>query len=122
MGMGESNHDRVDLAYTLHKLEACSIPINFLDPRPGTPLEKITMITPLDGLRCLAMYRFVNPAAEIRIAGGREKCLRHLQPLALYPANSLFTEGYLTTPGQGYQNDLVMIQDAGFSIEELHPA
>jgi biotin synthase len=119
MGMGETNEDRVDLAFTLRDLETASIPVNFLDPRPGTPLAKSPVLSPSEGLRCLAMFRFVNPAAEIRIAGGRESCLRHLQPLALYPANSLFTEGYLTTSGQGYNRDEAMIREAGFVIEEL---
>ena len=70
----------------------------------------------------LAMFRFVNPKREIRVAGGREVCLRHLQPLALYPANSIFSEGYLTTPGQGYDKDLAMLEEAGFYVEELVPA
>ena len=119
MGMGEANEDRVDLAFTLHDLEAESIPVNFLNPRPGTSLAEVPALSPREGLRCLAMFRFVNPAAEIRIAGGRESCLRHLQPLALYPANSLFTEGYLTTSGQGHTRDEAMIQEAGFVVEEL---
>jgi biotin synthase len=65
------------------------------------------------------MMRFVNPSRDIRVAGGREVNLRHLQPLALYPANSIFCNGYLTTPGQGYEADLMMIADAGFQVAEL---
>jgi len=65
------------------------------------------------------MMRFVNPTRDIRVAGGREVNLRQLQALALYPANSLFCNGYLTTPGQGYEADLRMIADAGFRIAEL---
>lgn len=122
MGMGESDQDRVDLAFTLRDLGAESIPVNFLDPRPGTRLAETPIPSPREGLRCLAMFRFVNPSAEIRIAGGRETCLRHLQPLALFPANSLFTEGYLTTSGQGYSRDEAMIREAGFTIEELATA
>ena len=63
------------------------------------------------------MVRFVMPATEVRIAGGRESTLRDLQPLALYPANSMFTAGYLTTGGQDYETDKRMIEDAGFEIE-----
>jgi biotin synthase len=68
------------------------------------------------------MFRFVNPSRDIRIAGGRETNLRQLQALALYPANSLFCNGYLTTPGQGAEADIRMITDAGFRVAELVPA
>ena len=103
IGMGENLQDRVDLAFALRELDADSIPVNFLDPRPGTPLEGLTRLTPADCLRTLAMFRFVNPDREIRIAGGREACIGSLQVLSLYAANSMFTVGYLTTSGQGYQ-------------------
>lgn len=119
MGMGETDEDRVTLALELRALEVESIPVNFLDPRPGTPLAGRARLSPQDCLRALAMFRFVNPSRDIRVAGGREVNLRHLQPLALYPANSLFCNGYLTTPGQGYEADLRMIQDTGFQVAEL---
>jgi biotin synthase len=119
MGMGETDEDRVDLALTLRELEVESIPVNFLDPRPGTPLGHLDRLSPSDCLRALCMFRFVNPSRDIRAAGGREVGLRHLQPLALYPANSIFSEGYLTTPGQGHAADLDMIRDAGFELAEL---
>jgi biotin synthase len=119
MGMGESPADRVALALELRALEVESIPVNFLDPRPGTPLGDLPRLSPQDCLRALAMFRFVNPSRDIRVAGGREVNLRHLQPLALYPANSLFCNGYLTTPGQGPEADLQMIADLGFRVAEL---
>jgi biotin synthase len=119
MGMGESEEDRVSLALELRALEVESIPVNFLDPRPGTPLGDRPRLSPHECLRTLAMFRFVNPSRDIRIAGGREVNLRHLQSLALYPANSLFCAGYLTTGGQGYEADMRMIEDAGFRIAEL---
>lgn len=122
MGMGESLEDRVALALELRALEVESIPVNFLDPRPGTPLGETPRLTPQDCLRALAMMRFVNPTRDIRVAGGREVNLRHLQPLALYPANSMFVNGYLTTPGAGYEADLRMIADLGFHVAELVPA
>jgi len=124
-GMGESLQDRVDLAFALADLDVDSVPINFLDPRPGTPFYgKPNPLKPNDCLRALSMVRFVMPAVEVRIAGGRETTLRDLQPLALYPANSMFTAGYLTTGGQSYEQDKQMIEDAGFAIEiaELNPA
>jgi biotin synthase len=122
MGMGESPRDRVALAFELRELEVESIPVNFLDPRPGTPLGKSPRLSPQDCLRTLAMFRFVNPSRDIRVAGGREVNLGQLQPLALYPANSIFSNGYLTTPGQGAEADMRMITDAGFRIAELLPA
>jgi biotin synthase len=119
MGMGENLEDRVALALELRALEVESIPVNFLDPRPGTPLADARRLSPPDCLRALAMMRFVNPSRDIRVAGGREVNLRHLQPLALYPANSMFVNGYLTTPGAGWEADMRMIDDLGFRPAEL---
>lgn len=118
-GMGESLADRVDLAFALRDLEVESIPVNFLDPRPGTPLGDRERMTPAECLKALAMMRFVNPSRDIRIAGGREVTLRGMQVLALWPANSLFVNGYLTTPGAGHDHDMQMIADAGFEVAVL---
>lgn len=119
MGMGEALEDRIELAFVLRELEVDSIPVNFLDPRPGTPLADLPRIPPRDALRALCMFRFVNPQRDIRVAGGREVCLGTLQPLALYPANSMFTEGYLTTGGQGESDDRRMIEEAGFYVRSI---
>ena len=119
IGMGETLEDRVDLALALKELKADSAPINFLDPREGTGLEGAARVTPNDCLRTLSMFRFVLTYAEVRIAGGRETCLRDLQPLSLYPANSMFTNGYLTTGGQNFEADKRMIEDAGFELGHL---
>jgi len=116
IGMGESLEDRVEMAFALREVEADSIPLNFLDPRPGTTLEGLSRLTPADCLRALAMFRFVHPDKEIRVAGGREACLGAMQILSLYAANSIFTKGYLTTPGQGYDEDMDMIHKAGFHV------
>ena len=118
MGMGETPEDRVDLAFALREVGADSIPINLLDPRPGTALEGRGRLSAAEGLRILAMFRLVNPDRELRIAGGREVCLGPLQVLALYPANSIFTNGYLTTPGQGHAADIAMIVAAGFHVTD----
>jgi biotin synthase len=116
--MGESLQDRVDLAYALADLNVDSVPVNFLDPRPGTHFDgKPNPLSPNDCLRALAMIRLVMPTVEVRIAGGRETTLRHLQTFALYPANSMFTNGYLTTGGQDFDTDKRMIEDAGFEVE-----
>jgi biotin synthase len=119
IGMGETLEDRVDLAMALKELKTDSAPINFLDPREGTKLADAARLTPNDCLRTLCMFRFVLTHAEVRIAGGRETCLRHLQPLSLYPANSMFTNGYLTTGGQDFEADRRMIEDAGFEVGHL---
>jgi len=117
LGMGESSSDVVELAFRLRELEVPSIPVNFLIPIDGNPLQADNSLTPERCLRTLALTRFVNPRAEIRAAGGREGHLRSLEPLALYPANSLFVEGYLTTRGDAVEDTYRMIRDAGFEIE-----
>ena len=118
LGMGETIEDRVALAFSLRDLDADSIPVNLHDPRPGTRFEKLPRLRTADALRALAMFRFVNPTKELRIAGGREACLGPLQALALYPANSIFTNGYLTTSGQGYTADMALLHSAGFHVED----
>ncbi len=122
LGMGEALEDRVELALAMREVKADAIPLNFFDPRPGTKLMNLTKISSSDVLRTLSMFRFVHPEREIRIAGGREACLGSLQILALYPANSMFTSGYLTTPGQGYQADRRMLEMAGFEVVEITDA
>ncbi len=117
IGMGESLEDVIELALALRELEVTSVPINFLIPIPGTPLEKLSQLNPRYCLRVLCLFRFILPAQEIRIAGGREVHLRSLQPLGFYPANSIFIGDYLTTAGQAARADLEAIADAGFVLE-----
>jgi len=117
LGMGESDDDVIDLALSLRKLEVTSVPVNFLIPIPGTPLAELGELNPRRCLRILCLFRFLLPSQEIRIAGGREVHLRSLQPLGLYPANSIFVGDYLTTPGQSAHQDFEMIRDAGFVLE-----
>jgi biotin synthase len=116
MGMGETHDDLIDMAFELRRLEVESIPLNFLNSIDGTPLGATSHLTPRDCLRGLAMMRLVNPAAEIRIAGGREIHLRSLQAMGLYAANSMFVGDYLTTKGQLPEADYKMIEDLGFVI------
>ena len=108
--------DIVELAFRLRELEVPSIPVNFLIPIDGNQVTHDGSLTPERCLRALCVMRLVNPRAEIRVAGGREGNLRSLQPLALYPANSLFVEGYLTTRGDGTDETYQMIRDAGFEV------
>ena len=116
-GMGETDEDLVDVAFALRALSPDSVPVNFLIPFDGTPLQGRWELTPQRCLRILAMVRFVNPDAEVRLAGGREIHLRSLQPLALHVVNSIFLGDYLTSEGQAGQADLDMIADAGFVVE-----
>ncbi|MED4780302.1 biotin synthase BioB [Brevibacillus choshinensis] len=117
IGMGESDEEIVEMAYALRELDADSIPVNFLNAIPGTPLENNGRTAAIKALKVLALFRFLCPTKEIRVAGGREVNLRSMQPFALYAANSLFVGDYLTTPGQEITTDHQMIEDLGFEIE-----
>jgi hypothetical protein len=90
-------------------------------PRPGTPFAALARPTPQRCLKTLALFRFLLPRADLRVAGGREVNLRWMQPMALYLVNSIFTSGYLTTPGATPSADHQMIRDLGFEIEEVAP-
>jgi biotin synthase len=117
VGMGEDSIDIIEVAFKLRELEVPSIPVNFLIPIEGNRVRDDGSLTPDRCLRALCLMRFINPSAEIRVAGGREGHLRSMQPLSLYPANSLFVEGYLTTRGDAVEDTYAMIRDAGFEIE-----
>jgi biotin synthase len=121
IGMGEQDADVVDMALQLRELEVESIPVNFLNPIDGTPLEGVAIsgarrLNPRYCLKVLAMFRYVNPTREIRIAGGRELHLGSLQPLGLHIANSIFVGDYLTTKGQAPEADYRMIRELGFEV------
>src|SRR4051812_27735785 len=117
VGLGESEEDLLDLAFALRELDVDSVPVNFLDARPGTPLAGYPQVEARFALRALCMFRFVHPRTDLRVAGGRERTLRTLQVMALYPANSIFTQGYLTFGGATPHDDHQMIRDAGFELE-----
>lgn len=117
IGMKETKEDVVDIARALRRLDADSIPVNFLNAIAGTKLEGTKELNPRYCLKVLALFRFMNPTKEIRISGGREVNLRSLQPLGLYAANSIFVGDYLTTSGQEENSDYQMLEDLGFEIE-----
>jgi biotin synthase len=117
LGMGETSDDVLDVAFALRELEVPSIPVNFLVPIDGNPVVTDGSLTPERCLRALALMRLVNPRAEIRAAGGREGHLRSLGALVLWPASSLFVEGYLTTRGDAVSSTYQMIADAGFEVD-----
>ncbi|MBI3737377.1 biotin synthase BioB [Candidatus Sumerlaeota bacterium] len=122
-GQWEEDRDIIELAREFRRIGMESIPINFLITIDGTPFGELkTGLTPLRCLKILCLVRLINPAAEIRIAGGREVHLRSLQPLGLYPANSVFVRGYLTEPGQSADEAWKMIEDMGFKLEIPPPS
>jgi biotin synthase len=116
IGMGESDADIVEVALELRELEVPSIPVNFLIPIEGNPVVSDGSLSPERCLRALCLFRLANPRSEVRAAGGREGHLGALGALALYPANSLFVQGYLTTRGSAARDTYRMIRDAGFHV------
>lgn len=114
-GLGESLAQRVELLEAIRDLGATSVPINFLHPIPGTPLERRPGPTALEALSVIAVARLMMPDREIRVCGGRERTLRDLQSWVLLAgADGIMVGGYLTTGGRRVEDDLQMIADAGF--------
>ncbi|NQT38304.1 MAG: biotin synthase BioB [Planctomycetes bacterium] len=119
VGMGETPADVVELALEMRQFDVEALPVNFLQPIVGTPLEEAPRgdpLTPRYCLKVLALFRLANPQTELRIGAGREMHLGCLQPLGLYPANSIFVGDYLTTEGQPPSDDYRMIEALGFEI------
>lgn len=115
-GMGETHEHRIAMAYALKELDVDIVPMNFLNPIPGTPFEVKEPLAPMEILKTIAVYRFVLPAKEIMVAGGREVNLRELQPLMFVAgASATMVGNYLTTPGADPKRDLQMIRDLGLT-------
>ncbi|MEK6791501.1 MAG: biotin synthase BioB [Deltaproteobacteria bacterium] len=113
-GLGEGWDARIELALTLADLDVDSIPINFLNPRPGTPLEHARNLTPIGCLKIIALMRLMLPKKDIVVCGGRHVNLRDLQSLIFAAgANGMMIGNYLTTPGRSAADDLQMINDLG---------
>ena len=127
VGMGEGTDDLIQVAKSLRQLKVASLPVNFFLPITGTQLSESltetprsrfpTTLTPDYCLRVLCLYRFLNPRAEIRVAAGREHHLRSMEVMALYPANSMFIDGYLNAEGSTASRTMEMIRDAGFTVK-----
>lgn len=116
-GIGEGIDDRIDLAFTLKMLDVAVVPLNFLHPISGTPLENHIPLTPMEALKIISVFRFVLPDKEIKIAGGRERNLRDLQSWMFYAgANSTMIGNYLTTTGRKVEDDFQMIKDLGLKF------
>lgn len=114
-GMGETREDRIKLAFELKAYPLCCLPINVLNPRPGTPLEGQAPLDPFEIVKTVAIFRFIHPAANIKLAGGRELNLGvYFQEKALRGgANGLVVGGYLTTGGNPLEEDFAMLEHAG---------
>jgi len=113
-GMGETWGDRVDLALALRELGVACVPVNFLDPRPGTKLADRPLLGAREALRILAVLRFLLPDASIRTCGGREKILGPLQSWMFQAgASATMLGNYLTTTGNAPNEDLAMLKALG---------
>jgi len=116
IGLGETMAHRIELAMTLKDLDVDSIPINILNPIAGTPLARTPPLPPLEILLTIAVFRFILPAKDINLCGGKEKNLRQLLPLAIVSGcNSLMSGNYLTTSGRNPPMNLEMIADLGLT-------
>ncbi len=116
IGMGEEIVDRVYLALSLSKLNVESIPVNFLDPRPGTPLDTLPLVEEEVALKTLILFRFTNPKADIRASAGREKVFNKRRTDIIKVATSIFSSGYLTTCGNPIEKDIDNLTKSGFEI------
>ena len=114
IGMGETMEQRIELAMTLKELDVDSVPLNILNPRPGTPMMSAAPLRPVEILTTIAIFRFMLPDKDIKLCGGKEANLRQLLPLGIVAGcNSLMTGDYLTTPGRSSELDIEMIKDLG---------
>ena len=120
LGMGETARQRAELALALRDLEPTEVPVNFLNPRPGTPLEEQTILDPRLALHGVAMFRLIIPFAMLRYAGGREVVLGDLQAAGILGgANGMIVGNYLTTLGRSVSDDLKMLKDLQVPVKAL---
>ena len=116
IGLGETVADRYELAFALREVGADVVPINILNPIPGTPLEKAKPPAPLEVLHTIACFRFVLPNQEITVAGGRGVNLRDVQSwIFMAGASGLMVGNYLTTPNRPIEQDIQMLKDLGLT-------
>lgn len=114
MGLGETFKDRIDMAFTLRELNVKSVPVNMLNPIPGTPFEKNVRLTVQDMRRIVAVYRFILPDASIRLAGGRGLLQDKGESCFTSGANAVISGDMLTTSGYTIESDMAMIHRLGY--------
>ncbi|HUO47524.1 MAG TPA: biotin synthase BioB [Acidimicrobiales bacterium] len=120
LGMGESDAQRVELLLQLRELDPTEVPLNFLNPRPGTPLGDRTPVGAWEAIRWIALFRLALPAVILRYAGGREITLRDLQAMGMTSGiNALIVGNYLTTLGRAPEEDLQMLDDLRMPVGAL---
>lgn len=119
LGMGESVRQRLELAFELRDLNPTWVPINFLNPRTGTPFENFQTVPPFEAVRTISIFRLVLPDKILMTAGGREVTLRDLQAMGLVAgANAMILGNYLTTPGRSPEEDLKMLDDLEMPVRK----
>lgn len=116
IGMGETWEDRLDMALTLSELEADSIPLNALIPIKGTPFGELPVLTEEEILRTVAIFRFINPTAYVRLAAGRTLMEENGKNAFFAGANATITGDMLTTSGNNTAQDRQMLLENGFDI------
>ncbi len=117
-GMGENWDDRLDMVFTLRDIGVDVMPVNFLNAIAGTPLADQPKLPPMECLKMISICRFINPCVELKVAGGREVCLRDLQSWIFFAgADSTMIGNYLTTYGRSPDQDHQMVRDLGLSWE-----
>ncbi|MDQ2825844.1 MAG: biotin synthase BioB [Actinomycetota bacterium] len=120
LGMGESDEQRLELLGELRDVDPAEVPVNFLNPRPGTPMAQRPLVEPLQAIRWIALFRLALPGVILRYAGGREVTLRQLQAMGLTSGiNALIVGNYLTTLGRSPQDDLDLLADLGMPVGAL---
>lgn len=123
LGMGESVDQRIELIGQLRAVDPAEVPLNFLNPRPGTPFAGLPLTEPLEAIRWISLFRLGLPSVILRYAGGREVTLRELQALGLTSGiNALIVGNYLTTLGRSPEEDLQMLSDLQMPIGALSKA
>ncbi|HVT76038.1 MAG TPA: biotin synthase BioB [Acidimicrobiales bacterium] len=122
-GMGESDEQRLELIGQLRDVEPAEVPVNFLNPRPGTPLSERPLVGALDAIKWIALLRLALPTVILRLAGGREVTLRDLQAMGMTSGiNALIVGNYLTTLGRSAEQDLQMLEDLKMPVGALSAA